>query len=106
MRAILRQGAALLFCLALLYLGLLGPALSLTPQPSQEPGLDASLAGNTIFMTEPKYIYLNRTPLRNNSERSFCSPPPMSTLASISLNCELCVLRPAPYTSLQWMGQT
>jgi hypothetical protein len=69
MRVILRQGAALLFCLALFYLGLLGLALSLAPQPSQEPGLDASLAGNTIFMTEPKYIYLNRTPLRNNSEK-------------------------------------
>jgi hypothetical protein len=69
MRVIVQQGAALLLCLALLYLGLLGLALSLASQPSLEAGLDASVAGNSIFVTEPKYIYLNRTPLRNSSER-------------------------------------
>jgi len=68
MRVILRQGAALLACLALLYIGLLGLTLSLAQRPSQEPGLDASL-GNSIFRTEPKYIYLNRTPLRDSSEK-------------------------------------
>ena len=69
MRVIVQQGAALLLCLALLYLGLLGLTLSLAPQPRHEAGLDASLAGNSIFVTEPKYIYLNRTPLRNSSEK-------------------------------------
>jgi hypothetical protein len=69
MSAILRQGAAILLCLTTLYLGLLGLALCLGPHSSQEPGLDASLAGNSIFMTEPKYIYLNRTPLRDSVEK-------------------------------------
>jgi hypothetical protein len=69
MKTILRQGATLLLCLASLYLGLLGLALFLAPRSSPEPGLDASLAGNTIFMTEPKYIYLNRTPLRDSSDK-------------------------------------
>lgn len=64
---ILRQVAALLLCLALLYIGLLGLSLSLVPRPSQVRGLDASLASHTIFMTQPKYIYLNRTRLRKSS---------------------------------------
>lgn len=68
MKAILRQGALLLLCLALLYVGLLGLTLLIAPRSMQERGLDASLAGNTIFMTEPKYIYLDRAPLRGLSE--------------------------------------
>lgn len=75
MRVILQQAAALLVCLALLYIGLIG--LSLFLAPSREPGLDTSLAsnsilplvGNSIFMTEPEYIYLNRTPLRDSSDK-------------------------------------
>src|SRR5215469_6329260 len=69
MRVIVRQGAALLLCVAMLYIGLLGLSLALVPRPDQHQGLDSSLAGNTIFMTEPKYIYLNRTPLRDASEK-------------------------------------
>jgi len=69
MSVILRQGAALLGCLALLYMGLLGLSLFFARPPSQTHALDASLAAKSIFMTEPKYIYLNRTPLRNNSDQ-------------------------------------
>ncbi|HEX3522956.1 MAG TPA: hypothetical protein VHT52_12820 [Stellaceae bacterium] len=68
-KAILRQGALLLLSLALLYAGLLGLTLLIAPPPPQERGLDASLAGNTIFMTEPKYIYLDRASLREPSEK-------------------------------------
>jgi hypothetical protein len=69
MKAILQKGAGILLCLVLLYLSFLGVALSLDAHPSQGPGLDASAADDTIFMTEPKYIYLHRTPLRNNSQK-------------------------------------
>src|SRR6516165_6334226 len=68
MRVILRHAAALLVCFALLYIGLLGLSLSLIQRPSREGGLDGSLAGNTIFMTEPKYIYLTRFALRDGSD--------------------------------------
>jgi hypothetical protein len=69
MLAILRQGAALILCAGLLYIGLLGISMAVAPRPDPQQPLDASLAGNTIFMTEPKYIYFNRSPLRRSSEK-------------------------------------
>ncbi len=69
MKAISRQGARLLLCLVLLYVGFLGLTLLIAPRPPEGRRLDASLAGNTIFMTEPTFIYLNRAPLRNVSKK-------------------------------------
>jgi hypothetical protein len=79
LNAILRQGASLLLCLTSLYVGLLGVSLLAASRANQEQelGLDTSLAsnsvlpihGNSIFMTEPQYIYLNRTPLRSSSAK-------------------------------------
>lgn len=69
MMLILRQVAALLVCLVLLYIAVLGMTLALARPPSQRGELDSSLAGGTIFMTEPKYIYLNRTPLGDASNK-------------------------------------
>jgi hypothetical protein len=79
LRAILRQGASLLVCLPLLYIGLLVLSLLATSRPNheEERGLDTSLAsnsvlpvhGNSIFLTEPQYLYLNRAPLRSAAEK-------------------------------------
>lgn len=69
MKAILKQSAALIGCLFLLYAILLALTLALVPKPTQDGDLDTRSAGSTIFMTEPKYIYLNRTPLRSTSDK-------------------------------------
>jgi hypothetical protein len=69
MRLILKQGGAILLCFIGLYIGLLGVTLALAPRSHQLGGLNTAVAGDTIFMTEPKYIYLNRTPLRDESDK-------------------------------------
>src|SRR5712691_6368670 len=69
MRLVLKQGGAILVCLVGLYIGLLGITLALAPRSPQLRGLNTAAARDTIFMTEPKYIYLNRTPLRNESAK-------------------------------------
>ena len=96
MKAILRQGALLLLCLALLYVGLLGLTLLIAPRPPQGRGLDASLAGDTIFMTGPKYIYLDRAPLRGSSEKVVLLG---ASNVNVGFNfAELRPLLPAPVT--------
>ncbi len=69
MRLILKQGGAILVCLMGLYIGLLGMTLALAPPSRQLRGLNTAAAQDTIFMTEPKYIYLNRAPLRDESDK-------------------------------------
>src|SRR5712691_6420138 len=69
MRLVLKQGGAILVCLVGLYIGLLGIMLALAPRAPQLRGLNTAAARDTIFMTEPKYIYLNRAPLRNESDK-------------------------------------
>jgi hypothetical protein len=69
MKIIFRQMAALLGSLLSLYMVFLGVTLWLVPEPTRSGALDTSLARDTIFMTEPKYIYLDRTPLRGTSDK-------------------------------------
>ena len=65
MKAILRQAGLLLVALAALYGVLLVIALIVLPRPDQASGLDTAGAARTIFMTEPKYVVLNRSALRS-----------------------------------------
>ena len=65
MKAILRQSGLLLIALAAIYGALLAVTLVVVPRPDEAAGLDTATAGQTLFMTEPKYIYLNRRQLRS-----------------------------------------
>jgi hypothetical protein len=64
MRAILKQGLFLLFALTGVYAVLLALSYALVPTVPRLGGLDSSLAGDTIFATDPKYVFLNRAALR------------------------------------------
>ncbi len=64
MRAILKQGLFVLIALGALYAILLAISYTLVPPVNRGGGLDSSLAGGTIFMTDPKYVFLNRAALR------------------------------------------
>ena len=65
MKAVLRQAGLLLVALAALYGVLLVIALIVLPWPDEARGLDTAGAGRTIFMTEPKYVFLSRSALRS-----------------------------------------
>jgi hypothetical protein len=69
MRPIIKQVGAIFACTLFLYILILGFALAVSPPPDRRGVVDVQTAASTIFMTEPKYIYLNRAPLsadRNN----------------------------------------
>ena len=63
MRLIVNQARAILSCMLVLYLLILGFALALMPRPDRQGVVDTQTAAATIFMTEPKYLYLDRAPL-------------------------------------------
>jgi hypothetical protein len=65
MGLILRQAGAILLSLLGLYVIALSATLALTPRPPEPRWLNTAHADDTIFMTEPKYIYLNRIALRD-----------------------------------------
>jgi len=69
MKAILKQAAGLVAGIAAIYGLLLVISLVLFPMHRQSGGLDSSLAGATLFETEPKYVFLNRASLRDDKER-------------------------------------
>lgn len=69
MRAILRQILFVLIALGGIYAALLGASYLVVTPPNRAPGLDSSLAGSTIFMTDPKYVFLNRAALRPDAPR-------------------------------------
>src|ERR1700722_1240714 len=69
MRAILRQILFVLFALGGIYAVLLAVSYLLVPPASRGGGLDSSLAADTIFMPDPKYVFLNRAALRPNAPR-------------------------------------
>ncbi len=69
MRAILKQGLFVLIALGGIYAVLLGLSYLLVPPLNQEGGLDSSLAASTIFMTDPKYVFLNRAAVRPDTPR-------------------------------------
>lgn len=69
MRNILRQAAFLLLSLLVVYGLVLVITLYLTPLPREVVGLDSASAADTLFVTGPKYIFLNRGPLRIAKEQ-------------------------------------
>ena len=69
MRAILKQVLFVLMALAGIYAVLLAVSYLLVPTTNQGDGLDSGLAGSTIFMTGPKYVFLNRATQRPDASR-------------------------------------
>jgi hypothetical protein len=69
MRAILKQGLFLLIALAGIYAVLLAASHLFVRSAYREGGLDSSLAASTIFMTDPKYVFLNRAALKPGMPR-------------------------------------
>jgi hypothetical protein len=69
MRAILKQGLFLLGALSGIYAVLLALSYALVPTVPRLGGLDSSVAGDTIFATDPKYVFLNRAALRPDLPR-------------------------------------
>jgi hypothetical protein len=69
MRAILRQGLYVLAALAALYSVLLALSYAIVPPAKRVGGLDSSLAEQSIFTTDPKYVFLNRAALRPEAPR-------------------------------------
>ena len=69
MRAILKQGLSVLIALGGIYAVLLGVSYVLVPPENRGGGLDSSLANDTIFMTDPKYVFLNRAAVRPDAPR-------------------------------------
>lgn len=61
MKALVRQIAFLAGSFALLYAAILGLSLVLMPKPTASGRLNTGAAGATVFMTEPKYAFLNRS---------------------------------------------
>ena len=69
MGAILKQMAFLLVSLTGIYLILLALSYAFVPATTGGEGLDSSLAANTIFATDPKYVFLNRAALKPDLPR-------------------------------------
>src|SRR5258707_3068681 len=69
MRAILKQGLYVLMALAGIYVVLLALSFLLVPAVKSRVALDSRLAAETIFMTDPKYVFLNRAAVRPNAPR-------------------------------------
>jgi hypothetical protein len=68
-RAILKQGLYVLIALGGIYAALLAISYALVPKANRGGSLDTSLAGGTIFATEPKYVFLNRAALKPDVPR-------------------------------------
>jgi hypothetical protein len=69
MKWILKQTAWLLASVAFLYLVILGVTLVVVPMHQQTGGLETRRATRTLYMTEPKYLFLNRVALRSDADR-------------------------------------
>jgi len=69
MKLILRQMAWLLASIAFLYVVILGVTLIIVPMHNQEGGLETRRASRTLYMTEPKYLFLNRGALKVDADR-------------------------------------
>ena len=63
MKALTAQIGSLLGCLACLYGLLWAVSIAIFPPAMSDASLDTSQASHTLYMTEPRYIYLNRAPL-------------------------------------------
>ena len=69
MRAILKQALYLSIALVGIYAVLLALSYALAPAVNERRGLDSSLAEDSIFTTEPKYVFLDRAAVRRDASR-------------------------------------
>jgi hypothetical protein len=69
MKWILKQTAWLLASVAFFYVVILGVTLLLVPMHQQQGGLETRRAPRSLYMTEPKYFFLNRAALRTDADR-------------------------------------
>jgi hypothetical protein len=69
MKWILKQTAWLLASVAFLYVVILGATVVLVPMHHQQGGLETRRAPRTLYMTEPKYLFLNRGALMSDADR-------------------------------------
>ena len=69
MRAILKQALYLSIALVGIYAVLLALSYALAPAVNERSGLDSSLAEDSIFTTEPKYVFLDRAAVRRDASR-------------------------------------
>ncbi|WP_407147334.1 hypothetical protein [Bradyrhizobium sp. ORS 86] len=65
MKYILRQSALTLLSFAFLYVLLAGASFLVFPDPSSAGPRDFQAAGDTLYMTVPKYVFLGRSVLAN-----------------------------------------
>jgi hypothetical protein len=69
MKVVLLKLARVAVALSVLYLGLLSLSLLLVPRaPGNEP-IDTALAGRTLYLTEPKYVFLARAKLAGSQPK-------------------------------------
>ncbi|HEY2781545.1 MAG TPA: hypothetical protein VGI90_12250 [Steroidobacteraceae bacterium] len=69
MRAILKQALYLSIALVGLYSILLALSYAIVPGANETDGLNSSLAEESIFTTDPKYVFLNRAAVRPDASR-------------------------------------
>jgi len=69
MRAILKQVLYLSIALVGIYAVLLALSYAIVPAVNGREGLDSSLAEDSIFTTDPKYVFLNRAAVRPDASR-------------------------------------
>ncbi|HEY2464403.1 MAG TPA: hypothetical protein VGI32_10095 [Steroidobacteraceae bacterium] len=69
MRAILKQALYLSIALVGIYAVLLAMSYALVPAMDERLGLNSSLAEDSIFTTDPKYVFLNRAAVRPDASR-------------------------------------
>ncbi len=69
MHAILKQALYLSIALLGIYGVLLASSYALVPAVNGRRGLDSSLAEDSIFTTDPKYVFLNRAAVRPDAGR-------------------------------------
>jgi hypothetical protein len=68
-KAILKKLAWVIGGVGAIYAALLAVSLLLYPMHLLPGGLDTAPSGDTIYMTEPKYLFLNRSALRTDEDR-------------------------------------
>ena len=69
MRAILKQALYLSIAVIGIYAALLALSYALVPTVNDRYGLDSSRADESIFTTDPKYVFLNRAAVRPDARR-------------------------------------
>jgi hypothetical protein len=69
MKLVLKQIVFLLAALAALYGVLLAASLVLAPPPDIAERLDSARAGSSLFLTEPKYVFMSRSRLNTEADK-------------------------------------